>query len=112
MLERPLTDGILRALNRLDDCRAVKIHSGAMQGAGLADITGCIHGQSFWLEVKRPGEPLPRLQAHDLQLWRDAGAIATVVRSIDDALLAINAVPSTHTPTHRGTHRCDSSTTP
>jgi hypothetical protein len=44
--------------------------------AGDPDITGCIGGQHFEFEVKRPGEQPTPLQARRLREWTRAGALA------------------------------------
>ena len=84
--EKTITNKILSALNNLPGCRAVKIHSGAMQGAGLADITGCYKGRAFWIEVKKPGELPTKLQAFDLYLWGRSGAIVGYATNVVDAV--------------------------
>lgn len=76
----------MKYLNDLPQCYAIKF-SGDARRSGQPDILGSYHGKTLALEVKRPepyGSPLTALQAKTLVKWRDAGAIADVVRSVDD----------------------------
>ncbi len=82
-LERTLTRSILRYLNGLDRCRAIKRHGNALLG-GEPDIHGCYRGRALELEVKRPGKHATPRQEAALRKWETAGAIAGVVRSVDD----------------------------
>jgi hypothetical protein len=61
---------------------------------GDSDITGCIRGWHFELEVKRPGERPTPLQLRRLREWRYAGAITGVVTSVAEVreLLAKNSL--------------------
>lgn len=79
-LEKHITAGILRYLNSLPGCYAVKTRGDYRQG-GQPDIIGCYGGQTLALEVKRPGGRLTPLQAAMLRRWKAAGAIAAVVTS-------------------------------
>ena len=99
-LERTVTTTILKYLNNLPRCYAIKTH-GNRYSNGQPDILGCIDGQAFALEVKRP-MPLPRmplwspkkpsgglwglrpLQVAILEKWERSGAIVGVVRSVED----------------------------
>ena len=99
-LERTVTTTILKYLNSLPRCYAIKTH-GNRYSNGQPDILGCIDGQAFALEVKRP-MPLPKdapveprnafwralgatpLQVAMLEQWERSGAIVGVVRSVED----------------------------
>jgi Holliday junction resolvase len=84
--EAALSKRIITALEqRYSGCYLVKIHGSPWQRKGLPDIVGCILGRYVGLETKMPGkEPTP-IQAHTLDLIRQAGGIAGVVRSETDA---------------------------
>ncbi|OPY59152.1 MAG: hypothetical protein A4E55_00369 [Pelotomaculum sp. PtaU1.Bin035] len=85
-LESSIVKAILKYLNSLPECYAVKTYGDAKR-AGTPDIDGCLKGRSLKLEVKRPepyGTPLTKLQAETLERWRKAGAITGVVRSVQD----------------------------
>jgi hypothetical protein len=84
VLERSITDRLLGWLNKQPDTLAIKLHSGALQGAGDPDILGVTSGRCFAFEVKRVGEVPTPLQAYRLERWKSAGAIAGRVDSVDD----------------------------
>lgn len=83
-LEKSIVDGILRWLKTIPGCYAEKRH-GSRFGAGRPDITGCIGGRRFEIEVKRPGRKATGLQQEVLGRWRKAGAVAGVVTSRAEA---------------------------
>lgn len=89
MTETALTRRILGALNALPRCKAIKLHGSRYQQAGTPDIHATARGQSFWLEVKLPGYEPTRLQSLRLREWAEAGAVARVVRSVEEAVDAI-----------------------
>lgn len=82
-LEKSITAGILRYLNSLPGCYACKVHGGPYM-AGWPDIVGCYQGRALALEVKRPGNRATKLQLAVLRKWREAGAVAGVVTSVED----------------------------
>lgn len=89
-LEKNITARILKYLNSLPGCRAMKRPGGLFQG-GEPDITGCISGWRIELEVKRPGgNPTPR-QAAALAKWQRVGAVVGVVHSVVEARTLIES---------------------
>ena len=56
---------------------------------GLPDLIGCYRGRALAWEVKVEGGIMTPLQARELQRWRQAGALAAVVRSVEDAERAL-----------------------
>ena len=82
--ESSIVASILRWLNRQPGVKAVKTHGGPL-GAGQPDITGCIRGRRFDIEVKRPGGKPTKLQLRRLKEWEEAGSIVGVVYSLDEA---------------------------
>ena len=82
--EKPIVDRILKYLNDLPSCRAIKYHGSAYTRTGEPDIHGCYRGVALKLEVKQPGEEPTRIQVKTLEKWAAAGAITGVVRSVDD----------------------------
>jgi hypothetical protein len=80
--ERAIVKAILTYLNSLPGCLARKRWGGGMGAAGDPDITGCIFGRHFELEVKRPGEQPTALQARRLREWAAAGSLAATVTSV------------------------------
>lgn len=84
MAEAALQASMVRWLNRLPGCIARVNGPGPAHVAGDPDIYGCLNGQTYVVEVKQVKGRLTRLQEHRLQQWRDAGAQATVARSLDE----------------------------
>ncbi len=66
----------------------VKVHGGLWQTVGLPDIIGCYRGRFVGLEVKVPGkeDTLTARQKYILSVIKDAGGIAEMVVSVDQAL--------------------------
>ena len=92
MLEKTVTNKILQWLNQQDGVVAVKHHGGGFSKSGEPDIYGSWRGLAFLLEVKAPGNYPTKLQKHRLRLWREqGGAIADVVRSVDDVKVLFEA---------------------
>jgi len=81
--EASIVRSILRYLNSLDGCRAIKTHGGPLRG-GEPDIYAVKDGQFYAFEVKRPGGKPTKLQAATLDQWRAAGAVTAVVTSVDE----------------------------
>ena len=80
-LEKTITRNILKYLNSLPGCRALKRPSGLFQG-GEPDITACRYGRRIEIEVKRPGGKATPRQAATLEKWERAGAVVGVVHSV------------------------------
>lgn len=82
--EATVVGHIRKYLSSLPNCHFEKRWGGPYSRAGLPDISGCIKGRSFQLEVKRPGGKPTNLQLYELERWRNAGAVAAVVYSVDE----------------------------
>jgi hypothetical protein len=82
--EKAIVGRIMRYLNTTPQCVARKRWGTAFGVAGDPDISGCIRGRHFELEVKRPGEHPTPLQAKRLEQWQSAGAITAAVTSVDE----------------------------
>lgn len=69
----------------------IKIHGGPYQQAGIPDILVCINGNFLGLEVKVPARKnnVTKLQEKTLQDIRDAGGVAAVVTSVEEAIEVI-----------------------
>lgn len=61
---------------------------------GQPDILGCYKGWFLALEVKNPGESPTEIQKAALKKLADSGAVAGVVRSVEDVELVIKVLPS------------------
>jgi len=57
--------------------------------AGTPDLLVCHGGRFFAMEVKKPGQYPTAIQRHRLAQVRAAGGVATVVRSVEDALASL-----------------------
>lgn len=85
MTEADLARRIVIWLNRQPYTVARKRHGTQYGVAGDPDIYGCVAGQHFEMEVKRPGEKTTALQAHRLLDWHNVGAVTGVVHSLQEA---------------------------
>jgi len=92
-MEKSIVAGILKYLNGIEGCHAVKTHGSAFSG-GQPDVDVCFHGQTIKLEVKRPGKKATVLQEAVLEQWKAAGAVVGVVTSVDEVKEIIKVVAS------------------
>lgn len=86
--ESSVVQTILRKLNSIRGCKAVKKHGETYGSSGEPDINGSFRGRRFDLEAKRPdpsAKPTDR-QLRKLEEWKGAGSIAGVVRSWGDVV--------------------------
>jgi hypothetical protein len=90
MLERALTDKILRYLKAQPACYCWKQHGGQFGTSGLPDIICCVHGHFVAFEVKRPAGDshqagkLTKLQEIAIAKIQAAGGIAVTVTSLTE----------------------------
>lgn len=82
--ESKLVSKILKKMNSWDGCRAIKRHGSPFASRGEPDIDACYRSISVQLEVKVGKNKATDLQEKRLEDWRRSGAVAVVVRSIDD----------------------------
>lgn len=82
--EKSIENNIKSFLDSLDDCYYEKRHGGFFSSNGQPDISGCISGRRFELEVKKPGESPRPLQKSIMKKWKNAGAVTGVARGVDD----------------------------
>jgi len=91
-LESKITKSIMAYLKK----RGVwffKVAGGPMQQRGVPDLVCCVDGLFVAMEVKRPGVGrLTDLQALTIERIRDAGGVAEVVTSVDEAAAVIEEV--------------------
>lgn len=66
-----------------------KWHGSVMGQTGMPDLLAIVDGRAIWLEVKTATGDTTKLQVHMLAKMREAGCVAAVVRSVDEALEAI-----------------------
>ena len=84
MSETALKNRVLKYLNGLPACKAIKIHGSEYMEAGTPDIIGCIKGRFFAIELKEPGKKPEPIQKLRLRQWYDADALIGVAESLDD----------------------------
>ncbi len=82
--ETQLTRRILLWLNQQPGVKAQKIHGSAYSQAGCPDLLVVALGRVLMLEVKTATGRVSKIQEHRMAQWRAAGAVAEVVRSLDD----------------------------
>lgn len=91
-LEAPITKKIMKTLKAMG-AFCYKTHGAADSQRGLPDIVVCYRGRFMGLEVKRSGRRATPLQAHTLEQIKLAGGVASVVYSVEEALLLLQSVP-------------------
>lgn len=82
--ESSIVKQIRKYLDTLDHCHHEKTHGGYYSNNGKPDITGCVRGWRFEIEVKRPGEVPRPLQKAIIKKWEEAGALSGVAYSVED----------------------------
>jgi hypothetical protein len=92
----PLESKVTKAIMAYLKGRGVwcfKVAGGPMQQRGVPDIICCVDGAFVALEVKRPGlGRLTDLQALTIERIRDAGGVAEVVTSVDEAAAVLDGL--------------------
>lgn len=84
MAEKALQSRLLKVLNSIVGCKAVKVPQDGYGEKGTPDILGCYLGHMFAIECKsRAGRPT-LLQETRLREWRDAGCHAVIVFEGDE----------------------------
>jgi len=70
----------------------LKVHGSPFQKRGVPDIVGCYEGYFIAFEVKLPGGSYDatELQLKNIRDILNANGMATVVRSVEEALKIIN----------------------
>ena len=90
MKESTLVNKILKYLNSLPNCKAIKRHTGFYGRAGEPDITGCKDGKHFEIEVKVVGKFPTEVQHRRIEEWREAGAMAFWTNNLESVEILIN----------------------
>lgn len=84
MLEKDITNKILKYLKGLDKCYCFKEHGGSYGSVGIPDIICCFRGRFLALEVKTAKGRTTALQEVNIRKINEAEGTAVVVRSLDD----------------------------
>lgn len=90
MLEKNITNRILKYLKSLDNCFCFKEHGGRFSTAGIPDIICCYHGRFIAFEVKTQSGKLTKIQEIMIQRINDAKGNAYKVTSLDEVKTIIN----------------------
>lgn len=86
--ETTIVNAILRHLRALGGY-AVKIHGDRYTRMGTPDILGSLRSVPLAFEVKTPSGSPTKIQLAEIAKWREAGAIAGVVTSVQEVDLAL-----------------------
>ena len=81
MKEKSIVNQILKYLNSLPRCKAIKLHGSVFMERGTPDILCVNHGDPYFFEVKRPRGVPTELQNKRLEQWKNVGAVCHVVFS-------------------------------
>jgi len=87
-LEKSIVQACLRYLNSLQCSYFEKRHGGRTR-SGDPDITGCLDGRRWEIEVKRPGGRPTKRQFAALRRWDAAGAHVCWVTSLDELQIIV-----------------------
>ena len=83
--ETTITRKILKHLNSIPGCRAIKLHMTQFGMRGTPDILCCKDGQTVFFEVKKPERKrLSMIQGKQFRDWRAVGARCHLVTGIED----------------------------
>lgn len=85
MKEADLIRKIQTWLKTIPGTWAYKVHGGMFGRAGVPDILICYRGRFYAMEAKVDHNTTTDKQAYELNLLTQAGAVAGVVRSLEDA---------------------------
>lgn len=92
MLEKNITNKILKYLKTLDKCYSFKEHGGSYGSAGIPDIICCYHGKFVAFEVKNEKGKTTALQDINIRNIKRADGIAVVVRSLEEVKTVIESL--------------------
>ena len=90
--EKQIVNEILKYLNSVDKCRAVKIHGGMYGNAGEPDIDCVYKGRAIKIEVKRKGNKPSKIQEIVLDQWSRAGALSAWVTDVEQVKMIIQSL--------------------
>ena len=75
---------VLRYLNSLPDSKFINVHGSVFCERGTPDVLGVIRGRMVLFECKRDAKEAPEeIQVWRMHQWRQAGAVAECVHSVD-----------------------------
>jgi len=68
----------------------IKIHGDPYMPSGTPDLIGTLKGRAFVLEAKNEVYKPEPIQIAELEEWEEAGAIVGIVKSLAEAVVALN----------------------
>ncbi len=98
MLEKTVTNAVIKFLKSLPECFCWKQAGGMYGTMGLPDIICCISGRFVAFEVKRPagdgriGGKLTKLQEVTLGKIQAAGGVAVMVTSLEEVKTVVKNI--------------------
>jgi hypothetical protein len=92
MKESDLQRNVLKALNAMDDVKAIANHQAGYGRKGEPDIFGCVAGRAFVIELKVGKNKPTELQLQRLKEWSDVNAFALVCHSVDVATTMVGGL--------------------
>jgi hypothetical protein len=81
-MEKYIVNAILKYLNGLPRCKAIKVHGSVFMEKGTPDIIGCWARVCFLIEVKQPGKEPSDIQKYRMTQWENAEALVLTVTSL------------------------------
>lgn len=84
MSEKRIENSIQRFLDSIGAYH-IKNHGSIYSRSGTPDITACVNGKFVAIEVKQPGGRVSPLQAAHIELIKQAGGVAFVAYSLEEA---------------------------
>jgi hypothetical protein len=82
---KSIKDGLIKLY---PNCFFFKVHGNGFQKSGIPDLVGCINGRFIGIEVKDPKNKTygaTMLQLHMITLIKEAGGIAGIATSLEEA---------------------------
>lgn len=70
---------IVKKINKIDGCKAIKLPGGQHLEVGTPDILMIYKGKAFLIENKSPGNFPSEIQLQRLKEWEEAGATCLVL---------------------------------
>lgn len=83
-MESTLASNVKDWLNKLDHCKAIKMHGSIYTERGTPDILCCFHGRLFMFELKEGRNKPEKIQEVRKRQWRESGATVHTVWSLEE----------------------------
>jgi hypothetical protein len=89
-LEAAIQKRIIAALRK----RGAYVAKFSAGDVGTPDLLVCYEGTFFGMEVKQPKRYPTKIQRHRMEQIKEAGGVGIVVRSVEDAMEALDLITS------------------